>query len=138
VRQGQPALLVDAPAPPAAALDEDDDDGGGDDELGGGQFGKMMPGEHDGLGLGLVVGGLVVGGAEVVGGALEVDALVDGVDGAVLVDGAVVVGVGVCVGAGAPISCLFGSCNAGLPASHLSMNSCHALPGRSRPYSGAP
>ena len=48
-----------------------------------GQFGRTMPGEHVGLGFGLVVGGLVVGGADVVvRRCVEVDALVDGVDGA--------------------------------------------------------
>lgn len=125
-------------APPGAA-EVDDDDGPGFDGEGDGQLGRMMPGEHVGLGFGFVVGGFVVGGADVVGGALDVDALVDGVE-AWVVDGAdeLFVGDGVCVGVGAPISCLVGKASAGLPASHLSMNSCHALPGRSRPYSGAP
>lgn len=129
---------LEAAAPPAAAVD-DDEDGDGDDGDEDGQLGRTMPGEHVGLGFGLVVGGLVVGGADVVCGGCDVDALVDGVDGA-SVDGggAEVVGAGVWVGAGAPINCLVGNGRAGLPASHLSMNSCHALPGRSRPYSGAP
>src|SRR6478672_3732325 len=67
----QPGLLREAAAAGAAVVD--DEDGAGDDDEGGGQFGRMMPGVHVGLGFGLVVGGLVVGGADVVGGALEVD-----------------------------------------------------------------
>lgn len=114
-RRGQ-GVAVPAPAGPLAALlDVDDVDGDG-------QVGSTSPGEQLGDGRGWVVvgaGALVVGGADVFG-AVDVVALLDGVDGA-WVDGASVVGgcevdgAAVVVGAGNLIICFVASGSAGLP-----------------------